>query len=190
MWELELKKKLSKLLGCHVILPDQSESYINLSSHELSQEQKELLNLRVKCHILPKQVQQNKKAEIELLYEQICDLYKAGKIEVNPNIQEQLQAETTKRRGNSKSSLITPSLCKAASELKNSKDIVVRRADKASVFVILDKSDYPSETREILEDTAKFKRITRNPTEHLKKSLNQLITAANSVVGGVQFARS
>lgn len=44
--------------------------------------------------------------------------------------------------GNNYSSILTPQLKNAAKELKNNPDIVIRRADKANTYVILDKADY------------------------------------------------
>ena len=149
-------RKLSLLYGDHVVLPDSSDNFINLSSHELTSDQKELLNLGLNCTFYPKHNQEGKKAELELLYQQICDHSQAGRINVNPDVQEQLLAEGTKRRGSNKSRLITPRLREAAKELRNNKNLIIRRADKSSVFVLLNRSEYLSKVNAILEDATKF----------------------------------
>ena len=182
-------KKLSSLYGGSVTLPEKCDNFVNLSSHELTPDQKELLNLGLQCNFYPRANQQEKKAELELLYEQICEKHKAGKIRVNPDVQAQLLSESTKQRGSTKSRLVTPRLREAAKELRNNSDLIIRRADKSSVFVLLDRSDYISKVNVILKDTTKFEKLTRNPIEKQKKDLNAVIDAANAEQGGVKFQR-
>ena len=182
-------RKLSSLYGDHVVLPNPSDNYINLSNQELTSDQKDLLNLGLKCSYYPKHSQQEKKAELELLYQQICDHHKAGKINVNPDVQEQLLSEGTRRRGRNTSRLITPRLRAAAKELRQNTELIIRRADKSSVFVILDRADYLRQVNTILEDTSKFEKLSKNTTAKVKKYLNALIEAANAEVGGVKFQK-
>ena len=182
-------KRLSSLYGGSVTLPEKCDNFVNLSSHELTPDQKELLNLGLQCNFYPRANQQEKKAELELLYEQICEKHKAGKIRVNPDVQAQLLSESTKQRGSTKSRLVTPRLREAAKELRNNSDLIIRRADKSSVFVLLDRSDYISKVNVILKDTTKFEKLTRNPIEKQKKDLNAVIDAANAEQGGVKFQR-
>ena len=61
----------------------------------------------------------------------------------------------------------------------NNKDIVIRKADKANIFVILNRTDYKRKLDVILNDTNKFKRISKNPTNELKIKVNKLIGRAN-----------
>ena len=166
-----ITRKLSALYGDKVTLPVSCDSFVNLSTYELTPAQKDLLNLGLNCSYYPKRNQQEKKAELELLYEQICDHNKAGRIQVNPDVQEQLLAEGTKQRGSDRSRIVTPRLREAARELRNNPDLIIRRADKSSVFVLLDRADYLSKVETILEDSSKFERLTRNPVEKLKKRL-------------------
>ena len=181
--------KLSSLYGDRVVLPNPSDNYINLSSHDLTEDQKDLLNLGLNCNFYPRRSQQDKKAELELLYQQICDHHKAGRIVVKADIQEQLLAEGTKSRGNTKSRLITKRLRDAAQALRNNKDLIIRRADKSSIFVLLDRTDYLHKVKALLDDTTKFKQLSRNPTDKVKKDLNALIDAANAENGGVTFTK-
>lgn len=108
-----VQRKLVKLYGGNVVVPENKGCFVNLSDYELNDDEKELLNLGLNCHYLPRLSRQRKKAEIELLYQQICQLARTGKVEVNPDIQEQLQAESTRLRGSQRSSLISPRLRRA-----------------------------------------------------------------------------
>ena len=182
-----ITRKLSALYGGKVCLPVSCDSFVNLSSYKLTRAQKDLLNLGLNCSYYPKRNQQEKKAELELLYEQICDHHKAGRIQVNPDVQEQLLAEGTKQRGSHKSHIVTPRLREAARELRDNPDLIIRRADKSSVFVLLNRADYFSKVQTILDDSSKFERLSRNPIEKVKKDLNKLISAANDENGGVKF---
>ena len=182
-----IQKKLTSLNGSKIPLPDHRDCFVNLSSHKLSQDETDLLNLGINCHFLSKRRQHEKKTELELLYQQICGLAASGHAQVNPDVREQLQSESTKSRGSCKSSILTPRLRAAAEALKNNGDIIIRRADKAAIFVILNRPDYLAKTREILSDRSKFERIHRDPTTQLKVTLNKLISAANAAVGGLKF---
>ena len=78
-------------------------------------------------------------------------------IHVNPDVhQAQLLAEGTKQKGNTKSRILTPKLRKAAEELRNNSDLIIRRADKSSIFVLLNKADYLRKVNVVLQDTSKF----------------------------------
>ena len=169
-------KKLSSLYGSTVPVKNSRDCFVNLSSHVLTKDQKDLLNLGLKCKLYPKVNQEEKKAELEILYQQICEKHKTGKIQVNPDIKAQLLSEGTKRRGSTRSHLISSRLRKAAIELKNSRDLIIRRADKSDVFVLLDRSEYLSKVKAILDDAAKFERLTRNPIEKQKKTSMQSST--------------
>ena len=81
-------------------------------------------------------------------------------------------------RRNDHSNVITPELKEAAKSLRNNKDIIIRRADKSNMYVILNRSDYRDKLSAVLNDGSKFRRITKNPCEPLKKNINKLIDEA------------
>ena len=155
----------------------------------LQVDQKDLLNLGINYAIAPKYSKQAKKSELELLYQDICKLKAQNKIEVNPDIQDQLRAESTKHRTGMGRSSLDPALRRAgrgraglrraAGELRNNDSIVIRRADKSQTFVILNVADYHRKTADILSDQTKFQKISKNPVDQLKKSANDLISASN-----------
>lgn len=164
-------------------MPRPSEGYTNLSSVQLSKDEQDFLNLGINHKIAPKYDLAQKKAELEILYQDVLSLRGKRKIDVNPNIKEQLMAESTKDRSRPGRRSLSPRLLRAAKELKRKADIQIRKADKSNTYVILDKSEYLSKTDAILADTAKFKKISRNPIEELKRKTNDLITAANKAAG-------
>ena len=177
--ESHVQKKLCNLYGGWVPLPKLKDGYVNLSDVALSEDQKELLNLGTKYALTPKYSNRNKKAELEILYQDICKLKTQNKILVNPDLQDQLKAESTKSRSGRSGPSLEPRLQRAAKELRNNDNLVIRRADKSQVFVILNKKDYDQKVSAILGDQTKFTKITRNPVEQLKRSANDLIDVAN-----------
>ena len=68
----------------------------------------------------------------------------------------------------------------ASEELRSNPNIVIKKADKSNVFVIMEKEEYTNKINQILADQTKFKQITRDPTETLQRKVNKLIAAANS----------
>ncbi|XP_076042098.1 uncharacterized protein LOC143025998 [Oratosquilla oratoria] len=133
---------------------------------------------------MPKYNQTNKKVELALLYEDLCKLEKEGKIHINPDLQVQLQSESSKSRHHRNSShLLPPHLRDAAKQLRENENIIVRKADKSSCFVILDKDIYLQKCSDLLKGRTKFKRISRNLVDNLKKKLNKLIYVVNAETG-------
>ncbi|XP_076047074.1 uncharacterized protein LOC143028606 [Oratosquilla oratoria] len=74
----------------------------------------------------------------------------------------------------------------AAKELREAEDNIIRRGDKASAFVILDKEDYISKMDNMLEDTSKFLPINHDNTEQLKKKLCSVV---EQIKGSVKFPK-
>ena len=104
-----------------------------------------------------------------------------GTVEINENIRPQLIAEYTKRRSFTQSSILTPEMKDAVKRLHENDNIIVRRADKSSFYVILNKQEYFSKSNTILSDDSKFKPITKGPTQSLQRKINTIIKANNSI---------
>ena len=100
-------------------------------------------------------------------------------------------AEASKNRDfcrkRTRKDILTPRLGAAAKRLREDDSIVIRKADKTSIYVILDRSEYDKKIDAILSVTSKFEKIRADPTNTLKKKANQLIAAANAEVDGVHF---
>ena len=186
-----ISRKLNTLYGGQLHLRNSSDSFVNLSSRQLSDDEKEFLNLGINCHIEGKFNAAEKYTEIELLFQQITDLERDKKVKVKPEIKPQLLAEATKNRSTGRSKkrreLLPPRLKEAAKKLRQDENIVIRRADKTSIYVILDKKDYDEKINCILSDGNKFQKIRADPTDSLKKRVNKLISAANAEIDGVHF---
>ena len=175
-----ITKKLGRLYGACITLPHHTDSYINLSHHHLSKDEKEVLNLGLNCHLQTKFSKLKKKVELEILHESIIKLTSESKVTRTNDLKDLLRAEATKQRSNKNSSLLTHRQRQVAKDLLNNPNITIRRADKSNIYTILDKDQYLDKLNTILNDETKFKRITRDPTETLKNEVNKLIDASNA----------
>ena len=184
-----ISKKLNALYGGYLYVKQKNDSFVNLSSRALSNDEVEFLNLGINCHVEGKFKAEEKYAEIELLFQQISQLEKQNIVKVDHAIKPKLLAEATKRRSSraKRDQILPPRLIEAAKLLRDDDSIVIRRADKTAIYVILNKDDYSAKLDNILSDKGKFKQISADPTENLKKKVNGLIDVANSLVDGVHF---
>ena len=180
-------KKLNSLYNGQIFIKEEVNCFMNLSDHELSENEKEFLNLGLNFHLQRKYEKMHKKTELEILYDNLLKLEQTNKISIDPGLQEQLAAEGTKHRNTYHHSVLTPQLKTAATQLRTNDHIVIRRADKSSIYVILNKDDYFVKLDNILSDRDKFKLIQKDPTNQLKTKLNKLIDALNSVQGDIKF---
>ena len=57
--------------------------------------------------------------------------------------------------------------------------MIIRKADKANTYVVMDRTEYSEKLHSIISDESKFKQLTRNPISDLKTKVNSLINAAN-----------
>ena len=173
-------KKLSKLYGNNIKLPKCKDSYINLVPDlTLTDDQKDLLNLGLNCHYMSRTNPTRKRLELEVLLDDLHKLRQKGDVEVDPELPAALVAESAISRGSSRSGLIHRRHIDAAKALKENDNIIIRRADKASMFVILPKDEYLNKMDTILEDQSKFKKINRNPTDEIKSEINKIVTRIN-----------
>ena len=173
--------KLNKLYKGTINLPEGRDYFLNLSSKSLTDDQKKLLNMGTNCHISSKFDPLQKSLELEQLYCSVMKLQEQGVATVNPAIRDQLRSENTKCRkfNNNTKPIMTNALKNAAKELRNDPNIVVRKADKANIYVILDKNEYKQKLDSILRDESKFTKIKKNPTSSIKVKANKLIARAN-----------
>ena len=154
--ETRIQKKLCRLYGGWIPLPSPPSGFVNLSSKQVSEDQKDFLSLGINHKVAPKYDPIHKKAELELLYQDVLSLRDRGKIDVNPDIKEQLMAESTKDRSRPVRRSLSPRLLRAAKELRDDPVIQIRKADKSNSYVLLDKSEYLSKMDDILADSSKF----------------------------------
>ena len=165
------------------------DSFLNFSNYQLSSIERDFLNLGLNCHIQPKYDRLQKQTEIETLYQSLLHLEEKKEISIKQELADQLRSESTKHRNTKHHSILTPPLREAAHTLKNNNDIVIRKADKSSVYVILNKNEYIEKLNVILADTTKFKCIKRDPTTELKQKANQLIETLNAAVDDMKLSK-
>ena len=185
----KIVKKLNELYNGHFVLKEDKKSFINLSDYPLSPLEEDFLNLGLNFHIQSKYNKLHKHVQMELLYQNLKNLEKDKKIEINPRLRELMSAESTKHRNVYHKSIITPQLKEAAKKLKDNDNLVIRKADKSSIYVLLDKKDYIDKIANILSDTAKFKKIDRDTTNSLKVNANKQIDAQNAFQGNIKIPR-
>ena len=186
--KVRVTRKLSKLYGGNLKIPEnRQQGYINLSSVELTEAQHDLLNLGLNCHYQSKRNIVDKQTELELLYESILKLESQDKISVHPDLKGQLAGEGSKLRGTDHSKILTKELREAGKQLKEDPRIIIRRADKASIFVVLNREDYNKKLNNILSDDTKFIQIKEDPTKKLKAKVNRIIKSANAAIDGLHF---
>ena len=172
--------KLNNLYRGNLKFPNATKFYLNLSSHTLTENQQQLLNLGSKCHFKRKVDPIRKKVECEILYDSLLKLQEKNIINISDDLQTQLLSESTKVRDPTSSRLLSPELKSAAKDLRENPNIIVRQADKSEMYVVLDRNDYLDKLQTILDDDRKFQPITSNPTAKLKTDLNKMIKKINS----------
>lgn len=187
--KLGIIKKLNKLYNGKFFLKKEMNSFLNLSDHQLTSNEKEFLNLGLNYHIQPKYSRLHKQTELETLYNSLTELQKKKQIEIKPAIVTQLASEGTKHRNTLYKTSIRKELTDAAKDLKNNENIVLRKADKSATYVILNREDYLDKLNNILSDKKKFKCITKNPVDGLKKKANELITSLNANIGDIHLPK-
>ena len=79
--------------------------------------------------------------------------------------------------------LLTKEQYKSIKDFKDINDITIRKADKSNIFVILNREAYMNKAKSVLKDGSKFRKLEKDPTDKIKKSLNHLVTCANAKVG-------
>ena len=155
------------------------DQYVNLSKHRLTEPEKELLNLGLNCHVSSKFDRYIKATEMEILYDSILKLETDRKITMSAGFRDQLRGEATKVRGDGRSTLLTPRLWEAAKSLRNNEEIIVRKANKCNMFVVMDMDEYKNKLDSILSDTTKFEIVNRDPVKNLKVEVNNIIKSIN-----------
>ena len=131
-------------------------------------------------HLQPKYIKLEKSTQLEILYQDLLKLESTKHITINPNLCDQLRSESTKHRNCYYKSKITPKLKLAAKELFENQNIIIKKADKSSTYVIMDKLTYMTKLNNLISDPTKFKQLIKDPTNKLKVKANKLISTVNA----------
>ena len=162
-------KKLVRLNGGKLHIPQQNSNYINLTSYKPDDDEETLLQLGLNCHYAEKVDPMKKRLEVEVLLNSIQSLEKKGDVKTSDSLKPLLLAEALTNRSTGYKNLITPQLRNASKRLRQAEGITIRRADKTSSLVLIPTNDYHQKLDEILEDKNKFLRIKKNPVDEIKK---------------------
>ena len=77
--------------------------------------------------------------------------------------------KAVKERGSYCSKIITKELKQAAKELREREDIIIRKGDKAAVYVVMNREDYFDKMDAILNNTDKFTQLKLKPDTAITK---------------------
>ena len=77
----------------------------------------------------------------------------------------------------------------AAKELRENKYIIIRRRDKSSIYVIMNRNEYDDKLDTILNDESKLLKLTSDPTETVKKRIAHLNGSANLAQKDIKFPK-
>ncbi|XP_064116554.1 uncharacterized protein LOC135222395 [Macrobrachium nipponense] len=125
---------------------------------------------------------------MELLLDSVQQLEMWNTVRTTDARQPLLLAEALTERGPHTSGIFTREMKEAAKELKVKEDITVRRADKTAAFVLIKTKEYHKKLDAILSDSSKFERLTRNPTEDIKRDANHVISTINAATNAVHLS--
>ena len=179
--------KLSRLYGGNFKFPRPQQGFVNLSDLKLSYHQERLLNLGLNCHILKKPHNLQKRVEIEVLIDQILKLNNEKKVIIDQSLIPDLISESNKNRGYYNSKILDKELIHAAKQLKSYNHITIRKADKSTSYVLMNTLEYLQKINHLLSDTTKFKKITKNPIDDIKKQLNAITNRINNASSIIKF---
>ena len=180
-------KKLNKLYNGQVFLKNEVNSFLNLSNYELTNDEKEFLNLGLNFHLQAKYNKLHKKTELECLYQNLLELESNKEIKIEQRMCDLLRAESTKHRNTYSPNKLPIKLINAAKSIKNNEQIIVRRADKSAIYVIMNKQEYIEKINLLLSDNTKFKKLKKDPTNTLKKKVNTYIKALNAAQNDIKI---
>ena len=175
-------KKLVRLNGGKLRLPERRQNYINLTDYIPDYDEEALLQMGLNCHYSDKPNPRQKRLEIEVLLDQLLTLERSNKVELSDSLRPLLLAEAlTQRHPEHHTSLMNKKLREAAKKMKTAEGITVRRADKTPALVLIRTEEYHQKLDAILADGTKFQKIRRNPTEDIKREANKIIERINAL---------
>ena len=92
------QKVVNEDKGKSFCVKENVDSFINLSDYQLTNDEKQLLNLGLNCHLQPKYDKLHKKVELEVLYKNLLDIESKSLISISHKLADQLRCESTKHR--------------------------------------------------------------------------------------------
>ena len=150
-----------------------------MSSLVIEENIRKTLQLGLNLHVSNKFDYIQQQAEIEKLYQQI----NTRRNDILITNEEKLKCEL-KRFGLSKQRTYSPNNISKdqisdIKNIKNNKDIVIRKADKSNTFVIMNKTEYNLKLNNIVSNEDKFQPALEEDVDIIKKEANKLISEIN-----------
>ena len=183
-------RKLVNLYGDSILQKQTKDSAINLSSREIPLPVLEVMSLGMNCHIKQKADENKKKVAIEKLYNDIVKQEKCNSVKINDNerLKTELRLFGVKKCSEFHKDILTKEQYNTVRNfMQENTDIIIRKADKSNVFVIMDRDKYTSKISAMLSDENKFLKMEHDPSENLNKLLNEQISKVNAVKDGVRL---
>jgi hypothetical protein len=175
--ELRQNTKLTRLIAENVH-HDPKQIIHNFSSHELTEHQESVLMKGLNFATPPKKIKyEDFMLPFELLYRDIDDIDKKEEVIFAKNELKHI-AFSSFKTFNKKShefENITQLEHQAFLELLDIDDIIIQKADKGNVVVIIDKTAYFTKMNSILNDETKFQKVTFCKKRHKNSELDYIL---------------
>ena len=136
---LELREKQSdKLIRIHgspILMKQQKDSVVNLSSIEIDNEMTNILSLGLNCHLKQKFDRTKRKVEIELLYEDIKETEKSKKLCISneDDFKCELERFGTKAVQDHTKDILSREQYEKIKSFNSNASIITRKADKSNI---------------------------------------------------------
>ena len=175
--ELRQNAKLTRLIAENV-RHDPKQIIHNFSSHELTPNQESVLMKGLNFAVPPKKLKyEDFMLPFELLYRDIGDSCKKEELVFAKNELKHIAFSSYKtfNKKSHKFENITQPEHQAFLELVDNDNIIIQKADKGNVVVIIDKKTYFAKMDEILKDETKFKKVSFCQKRHKNKELDYIL---------------
>ena len=166
----KLNRKLEKLFENSLwVKKSNPELFENMSSYELTKDEKLILGFGLNFSIARKQINPLSIAE------SFINLEKNARETISPQDLAIAKGCVYAYTNRSFKSNVPRRLEKALRNLRSNNDIFITKADKANSIVILDKDVYQDKLRELLDDQTTYSKLNRDPTEKFNKNFNSKV---------------
>ena len=163
------RNKFNRLLPPEPSLSVPSRTVINLSEHQLTDDQTSILAKGGNFAITPKSVPT----------EEIIANTEAAITSLPDSKAEEIRSEVSRilRRSKPPKSNIKQREKQALKQLNNNKNIVILPADKGNATVIMETDDYKEKIRNLLEPTT-YKKLEKDPTSKFLRQINNVVKSS------------
>jgi len=175
------ERKLYKLYGGQIMVKEQKNNGINLSTCVIDSDILEIFNLGMNCHLKTKFDINKTKIEIEKLNYSVKNYVQNDKLQYidEDRFKTELKRFGLKNRHDYTRDLLSKEQHNKIKQFIKNPDIIIRKADKSNTFVILNKKDYEVKISEFLRNDDKFLKIKKDPTNSIKTDINNIFTIIN-----------